>query len=70
MTPTQIQAAKAALDTRVKLLGKYLPDLKSQEIEMHADVRQETVVSADPMSPEEWAQGASSGHPSPAPKPH
>lgn len=41
----QIQRLRAALDTRVKLLGKYLPDVKA--IEMQANV---AISSADSWS--------------------
>ena len=32
MDNTELQAIKAATDARIKLIGKYLPDLKAQEI--------------------------------------
>lgn len=32
METNEIQATKAAIDARLRLLNKYLPDLKSQEV--------------------------------------
>jgi len=46
MDALQIQRLRAALDTRVKLLGKYLPDMKA--VEMQATV---AISSAD-----DWAK--------------
>lgn len=45
LDPLMIQRYRAALDTRVKLLGKYLPDMRA--IEMTAEV---AISSADDWS--------------------
>jgi hypothetical protein len=65
LTQTQVRSIEI-------LLKKILPDLSAVEMDMQADVRQETVVSDKPMSAEEWLSQASesSGHPSPDHKPH
>ena len=34
----QIQRLRAAMDARINLMKKYLPDLKAMEIDMHATV--------------------------------
>ena len=34
MYPTELQALRAATDTRLKLVNKYLPDLKQTDIEL------------------------------------
>lgn len=34
MDPTELQALRAATDTRLKLVNKYLPDLKQTDIEL------------------------------------
>jgi hypothetical protein len=38
MEATELNALKAATDTRLKLISKYLPDLKQQEITIEADI--------------------------------
>lgn len=51
MESQELQALKFATDTRVKLLGKYLPDLKAVEVEGQ-------VVG---MTHEQWLESLTSG---------